>query len=166
MKPSRLGLNPSFYSKQSNYKMTIEEQLSTVETLAQALTAERDDLRSTVEKLTVGAADELTAVKAEVVTKDARISELTVAFEAATAEIATLKALVSDLEASKVSASKEAANIVAKTGSQPVLAEQPSVQTEKSVEQIREEYSTMKPSAERVAFLKKHQAAILYGRTK
>ena len=166
MKPSRLGLNPPAYSKQSNYKMTIEEQLSTVETLAQALTAERDDLRSTVEKLTVGAADELTAVKAEVVTKDARISELTVAFEAATAEIATLKALVSDLEASKVSASKEAANIVAKTGSQPVLAEQPSVQTEKSVEQIREEYSAMKPSGERVAFLKKHQSAILYGRTK
>jgi hypothetical protein len=54
---------------------------------------------------------------------------------------------------------------VASVGVSPVEIS-PADHTEKSVEQIREEHSAMKPSAERVAFLKKHQTAILYGRTK
>ena len=100
-------------------KMTLEEQLNTAEMLAQALTAERDDLRATVEKLTVGSADELAAAKADASAKEAKVNELAIALEAAAKETEALKAKVAELEAGKVSASKEAAKIAASVGVEP-----------------------------------------------
>lgn len=103
----------------SKIKMTIEDKLSTAELLAQALTAERDDLRATIEKLTVGAADELTAVKADLVTKEAALADLGAALDAAKAERDAFAAKVAELETAKVSASKEAAKIAASVGVEP-----------------------------------------------
>ena len=103
----------------SKIKMTIEDKLSTADLLAQALTAERDDLRATVEKLTVGAVDELTAIKADLVTKDASLSALGVSLEKATAERDAFAAKIAELEATKVTASKEAAKIAASVGVEP-----------------------------------------------
>ena len=103
----------------SKIKMTIEDQLSTADLLAQALTAERDDLRATVEKLTVGAADELSAIKADLVTKEASLSALGVSLEKATAERDAFAAKIAELEATKVTASKEAAKIAASVGVEP-----------------------------------------------
>jgi len=103
----------------SKIKMTIEDKLSTAELLAQALTAERDDLRATVEKLTVGAADELTAIKADLVTKEASLSALNVCLEKAVAERDAFAAKIAELESTKVSASKEAAKIAASVGVEP-----------------------------------------------
>ena len=103
----------------SKIKMTIEDKLSTADLLAQALTAERDDLRATVEKLTVGAADELTAIKADLVTKEASLSALGVSLEKATAERDAFAAKIAELEATKVTASKEAAKIAASVGVEP-----------------------------------------------
>jgi len=103
----------------SKIKMTIEDKLSTAELLAQALTAERDDLRATVEKLTVGAADELTAIKADLVTKEASLSALNVCLEKAVAERDAFAAKIAELENTKVSASKEAAKIAASVGVEP-----------------------------------------------
>jgi len=97
-------------------KLTPEAELNDLRVAASALLTERDDLRATVEKLTVGAADELTAVKADVVAKDARIGELT-------AEVAALTEKVAALELTHVSAAKQAAEIVASTGTTPVAAE-------------------------------------------
>jgi septal ring factor EnvC (AmiA/AmiB activator) len=148
-------------------KITPEAEVLELRTVATALTAERDDLRATVEKLTVGAADELTAVKADVVTKEARISELSAALEASASEVTTLKALIADMEASKVTASKQAADIVASTGVEPAKMEQPSAQAPaKTVEEIRAEYAAMPPSASRIAFLNANRSAILFGRVK
>ena len=140
-------------------KLTPEAELSELRTVALALTTERDDLRATVEKLTVGAADELASAKADVAAKDARIGELT-------AEVAALVAKVTALEATQVSAAKQAAEIVASTGTTPVAAEQKTEAPALTVEQIREQYAAMPASAERVAFLQKHKAAILFGRLK
>ena len=103
-------------------KLTPEAELSELRTVALALTTERDDLRATVEKLTVGAADEL-------------------------------------------SAAKQAAEIVASTGTTPVAAEKVEAPAA-TVEQLREQYAAMPAGAERVAFLQKHKAAILFGRLK
>ena len=103
----------------SKIKMTIEDKLSTADLLAQALTAERDDLRATVEKLTVGAVDELTAIKADLVTKEASLSALGVSLEKATAERDAFAAKIAELEATKVTASKEAAKIAASVGVEP-----------------------------------------------
>ena len=100
-------------------KMTIEDKLSTAELLASALTAERDDLRATVEKLTVGAADELTAIKADLVTKEAALADLGAALETAKAERDAFAAKVAELDANKVTASKEAAKIAASVGVEP-----------------------------------------------
>ena len=148
-------------------KITPEAEVSELRTVALALTAERDDLRATVEKLTVGAADELTAAKADIVTKEARISELSASLEASASEVTTLKALIADMEASKVSASKQAADIVASTGVEPAKMEQPSTEAPaKSVEEIRAEYAAMPPSAARIAFLNANRTAILFGRLK
>ena len=106
-------------STKSKVKMTIEDKLSTADLLAQALTAERDDLRATVEKLTVGAVDELTAVKADLVTKEASLSALGVSLEKAVAERDAFAAKIAELESTKVSASKEAAKIAASVGVEP-----------------------------------------------
>ena len=57
-------------------QMTIEEQLAAALAEVTAAATERDDLRATVEKLTVGAADELTAAKADIAAKDARLGEI------------------------------------------------------------------------------------------
>jgi|GEM_PF-892041 len=105
--------------KKASVSMTIEDKLSTAVLLAQALTAERDDLRATVEKLTVGAVDELTAIKADLVTKEASLSALTVSLEKAVAERDAFAAKIAELESTKVSASKEAAKIAASVGVEP-----------------------------------------------
>jgi peptidoglycan hydrolase CwlO-like protein len=100
--------------------MTIEEQLLEATAAISGVTAERDDLRATVEKLTVGAASELEALKVSVAEKDAKLAELTAALEVAAKEVEGFKAMVAELEASKVNASKEAAKIVASVGVSPV----------------------------------------------
>ena len=103
----------------TSVSMTIEEQLSSADLLAQALTAERDDLRATVEKLTVGAVDELSAIKADLVTKEASLASLGVSLEKATAERDAFAAKIAELETTKVTASKEAAKIAASVGVEP-----------------------------------------------
>jgi hypothetical protein len=140
-------------------KLTPEAEVTELRTVALALTAERDDLRATVEKLTVGAADELATAKADVSAKDARIGELT-------AEVTALTEKVTALEATHVSAAKQAAEIVASTGTTPVAAEQQTEAPAITVEQIKEQYASMPAGNERVAFLQKHKAAILFGRIK
>src|SRR5512137_2924775 len=108
-KVEQLDREASANSNLSKHKMTIEEQLIKAAADLSGITAERDDLRATVEKLTVGAASELEALKVEAAAKDAKASELTAALEVAVKEIAGLKEVVASLEASKVSATKEAA---------------------------------------------------------
>lgn len=103
-------------------KITPEAEVAELRTVALALTAERDDLRATVEKLTVGAADELTAVKAEVVTKDAMLADLNARLEISAKEIDSLKAIIAEAQANKVTASQEAAKIVASVGVEPVAS--------------------------------------------
>jgi uncharacterized protein YhaN len=114
-----MPMNGTAVDRLSKIKMTIEDKLSTADLLAQALTAERDDLRATVEKLTVGAVDELTAIKADLVTKEASLSALTVSLEKAGAERDVFAAKIAELESTKVSASKEAAKIAASVGVEP-----------------------------------------------
>jgi len=82
--------------------MTIEEQLLEATAAISGVTAERDDLRATVEKLTVGAASELESLKVEAASKDAKLAELTAALEVAAKEVEGFKAMVAELEASKV----------------------------------------------------------------
>jgi len=109
--------NNSIHSK---HKMTIEEQLLAATAAVSGLTAERDDLRTTVEKMTVGVSAELESLKVEAASKDAKLAELTAALEVAVKESESFKALVEQHEATKVSASKEAAKIVASVGVSPV----------------------------------------------
>ena len=137
-------------------KLTPEAELNDLRVSASALLTERDDLRATVEKLTIGAADELTAVKADVVAKEARIGELT-------AEVSALAEKVAALEATHVSAAKQAAEIVASTGTTPVAAEKQEAPGA-TVEQLKEQYAAMPAGPARIAFLQKHKAAILFGR--
>lgn len=119
-KVEQLDREASANSNRTNYKMTIEEQLLEATAAISGVTAERDDLRATVEKLTVGAASELEALKFEAASKDAKVIELESALLAAAKEIEGFKAVVASLEAEKVSASKEAAKIVASVGVTPV----------------------------------------------
>lgn len=119
-KVEQLDREASANSNNSIYKMTIEEQLLEATAAISGVTAERDDLRATVEKLTVGAASELEALKVEAASKDAKVAELVAALEVAAKEVDSLKQMVASLEATKVSASKEAAKIVASVGVAPV----------------------------------------------
>ena len=77
--------------------MTIEEQLHESLAASVSLAVERDDLRATVEKLTVGAADELNSAKIDIAAKDVRLGELTAAVDGLSAEVVTLKATLAAL---------------------------------------------------------------------
>jgi len=146
------------YSKAGNTKMTIEDKLSTAELLAQALTSERDDLRATVEKLTVGAADELTAIKADLVTKEAALADLGVSLEKANAERDAFAAKIAELEATKVSASKEAAKIAASVGVEPTAIIPGSDNAAAKVDVLATYNSLTDPKAKADFFAKNAQA--------
>jgi hypothetical protein len=145
----------------SKNKMTIEEQLAKIEAEAAAVLAERDDLRATVEKLTVGAASELEAVKAEAAAKDARIVELSGAIEASDKLVAELTEKVMMLEASKVSASAEAAKIAASVGVAPVeVSPADGVESVADNRSVLEKYLALSGDA-RTAFFNANKAAIM-----
>jgi hypothetical protein len=145
--------------------MTIEEQLAAALAEATAASVERDDLRATVEKLTVGAADELVAAKADIAAKDSRIAELTTAVDGLAAETVALKELVAKLEAGKVSASKEAAKIAASVGVDPVQISPAdnAVAAPEAVDHVAAFLALPVGSKERAEYFKAHQSAIVRG---
>ena len=146
----------------SKHKMTIEEQLLAATAAVSGLTAERDDLRTTVEKMTVGASAELESLKVEAAAKDAKLAELTAALEAAVKDSESLKALVAEHEASKVSASKEAAKIVASVGVAPVeLSPADGKPTAEAVDHMATFLSLPVGSKERNEYFAAHKTAII-----
>lgn len=146
--------------------MTIEEKLAEASSHLEAITLERDDLRATVEKLTVGAASELEAMKIDMAAKDARIAELSSAIEASDKLVAELTGKVMALEAGAKSASKEAASIVASLGVPPVsqspAAETPVVKMTDADKAAH--YASLPYGKERIEFFKANREAIFRGR--
>ncbi len=142
-------------------KMTIEEQLVQAAASLAGLTAERDDLRATVEKLTVGTASEAEALKVEAASKDAKVAELTAALEASAKEASELKAKVAELEACKASASKEAAKIVASFGTEPVELPKGDSPVKMSNADIKAAYLALPAGQARIAFFNAHKAALI-----
>jgi peptidoglycan hydrolase CwlO-like protein len=144
--------------------MTIEEQLLEATAAMSGVLAERDDLRATVEKLTVGAAAELESLKVEAAAKDAKMSELAAALESAAKEGAELKAKVEALEAGKVSASKEAAKIAASVGVAPVsLSPADSAPSAEATDHLAAFLALPVGSKERNEYYLAHKAAIVRG---
>lgn len=148
-------------SNSRKLKMTIEEQLLAANAALSGLTAERDDLRATVEKLTVGAASELEALKVEAASKDTKVSELSAALEAAVKEVEALKASALEAEASKVSASKEAAKIAASVGVEPVALPQGESAPAEAVNHYAAFLALPVGSKERNAYFEAHKSAIV-----
>lgn len=141
--------------------MTPEEIVDTLKAEAVALVSERDDLRATVEKLTVGAAAEAEALKVEAAAKDARINELSAALEAADKLVSDLSQKVAALEGSAITASAEAAKIAASVGVEPVEQTPADKPTVKTADDIRAEFLAMPFGKERTAFFNKHRKDIL-----
>jgi hypothetical protein len=140
--------------------MTIEEKLVAAEALVASASAERDDLRATVEKLTVGASSEVEALKVEASAKDAKLVELEGFLAASAKQVEELTAKVAELSAVQISASAEAAAIVAKVGVAAVDLPQGDSPVRASDKDISEEYSAMPFGKERTEFLKKNRSAI------
>jgi hypothetical protein len=146
----------------SKHKMTIEEQLLAANAALSGLTAERDDLRTTVEKMTVGAAAELESLKVEAAAKDAKLADLAAALEVAVKESESLKALVAQHEATKVSASKEAAKMAASVGVAPVeISPADSKPTAEAVDHMATFLSLPVGSKERNDYFAAHKHAII-----
>jgi len=143
--------------------MTIEEKLAAAEALVASASAERDDLRATVEKLTVGSTAELEAVKVEASAHAAKVQELEGLLAASAKQVEELSAKVAELSAVQVSASAEAATIVAKVGVAPIDLPQGDSPVRASDKEIAEQYAAMPAGPERLAFLKKNRAAIFKG---
>lgn len=142
--------------------MTIEEQLLEATAAIAGVTAERDDLRATVEKLTVGAASELEALKVEAASKDAKLAELTAALEVAVKEVEGMKQMLAEVESAKVSASKEAAKIVASVGVAPVeITPADSKPTAEAVDHLAVFMSLPVGSKERNDYFAAHKHAII-----
>jgi len=143
------------------FKMTIEEQLVQAASALSGVTAERDDLRATVEKLTVGSAAELEQLKVEASVKDASIASLTEVVKTIEAEATALKAKVAELEAVQVSASKEAAKIVASFGTEPVELPKGDSPAKMSNADIKAAYLALPAGQARIAFFNAHKAALI-----
>lgn len=141
--------------------MTIEEQLVKAAASLAGLTAERDDLRATVEKLTVGASSEAEALKVEAAAASTKIAELTAALEASSKEASELKAKVAELEAGKATASKEAAKIVASFGTEPVELPKGDSPAKMSADEIKAAYLALPAGQARIAFFNAHKAALI-----
>ena len=142
-------------------KMTIEEQLLEASAALSGLTAERDDLRATVEKLTVGAAAELESLKVEASVKDASIASLTEVVKTIEAEAAALKVAALEAESIKVSASKEAAKIAASVGVTPVALPQGDGAPAEAVNHYVAFMALPVGSKERNAYFEAHRSAII-----
>ena len=161
-KVEQMDREASANSNFRNIKMTIEEQLLEATAAISGVTAERDDLRATVEKLTVGAASELEALKVEAASKDAKVAELVAALEVAAKEVEGLKQMVASLEASKVSASKEAAKIVASVGVAPVeISPADAKPTAEAVDHLATFMALPVGSKERNEYFAAHKHAII-----
>tara|TARA_R110000803_G_scaffold23900_1_gene58161 strand:+ start:673 stop:1542 length:870 start_codon:yes stop_codon:yes gene_type:complete len=143
------------------FRMTIEEQLLEASAALSGLTAERDDLRATVEKLTVGAAAELESLKVEASIKDASIASLTEVVKCVEAEAAALKVAALEAEATKVSASKEAAKIAASVGVTPVALPQGDGAPAEAVNHFVAFMALPVGSKERNAYFEAHRSAII-----
>ena len=143
------------------FKMTIEEQLVSAASALSGLTAERDDLRAPVEKLTVGASAELESLKVEAATRETSIATLTEALKVSEAALAESLAKVSELEAVKASASKEAAKIVASFGTEPVELPKGDSPKKMSADDIKVAYMAIPAGQARIAFFNAHKAALI-----
>jgi seryl-tRNA synthetase len=141
--------------------MTIEDQLLEASAALSGLSAERDDLRATVEKLTIGAASELEALKVEAAVKDGKVAELAAALEVAAKEVEALKASALEAESIKVSASKEAAKIVASVGVIPVSLPQGDGAPAEAVNHYAAFMALPVGSKERNAYFEAHRSAII-----
>jgi hypothetical protein len=141
--------------------MTIEDKLLEAIAALSGLTAERDDLRATVEKLTVGAAAELETLKIEASVKDASIADLTALVKSMEAELASVKAVALEAEALKVSASKEAAKIAASVGVVPVALPQGEAAPAEAVNHYAAFLALPVGSKERNAYFEAHRSAII-----
>ena len=151
-------------AKVANFRrtsMTIEEQLVQAAASLAGLTAERDDLRTTVEKMTVGASAELESLKVEAAASSSKVAELTAALEASAKEASELKAKVAELEGSKATASKEAAKIVASFGTEPVELPKGDSPTKMSNADIKAAYLALPAGQARIAFFNAHKAALI-----
>jgi ribonucleotide monophosphatase NagD (HAD superfamily) len=148
-------------SNSRKLKMTIEEQLLEASAALSGLTAERDDLRATVEKLTVGAAAELESLKVEASVKDASIASLTEVVKTIEAEAAALKVAALEAEAVKVSASKEAAKIAASVGVTPVALPHGDGAPAEAVNHYVAFMALPVGSKERNAYFEAHRSAII-----
>lgn len=140
--------------------MTIEEQLSAAVATASALVGERDDLRATIEKLTVGTASELESAKADIVAKDARIAELTEAFDKANISVSEMTKQILSLESSKVSASKEAAVLAASVGITPTALPMEGEATKEAVSHLAV-FMSLPVGKDRTDYFNAHKAAII-----
>lgn len=161
-KVEQLDREASANSNLRNIKMTIEEQLLEATAAIAGVTAERDDLRATVEKLTVGAASELEALRVEAASKDAKLAELTAALEVAVKEVEGMKQMLAEVESAKVSASKEAAKIVASVGVSPVeITPADSKPTAEAVDHLAVFMSLPVGSKERNDYFAAHKHAII-----
>jgi hypothetical protein len=140
--------------------MTIEEKLVAAEALVASASAERDDLRATVEKLTVGSVAEVESLKVEASVQAGKVVDLQCALADSVKLVEELTAKVAELSAVQISASAEAAAIVAKVGVAAVDLPQGDSPVRASDKEIAEQYAAMPSGPERLAFLKKNRAAI------
>jgi chromosome segregation ATPase len=129
---------------------TIEERFKAAEASVLSLTAERDDLRKSVEAAAVNVSAELDAVKVSLAEKESALADLVAKLEEANAKVAAL-------EASAQSGVKEAAGILASSGIEPVKAQ---ATAEAAIGSIVEQYAAMPAGAERRAFFKKHKSVL------
>ena len=138
-------------------KPTIEELLATAEASVVAVTTERDEIRTSFEKLASEQVASIEAATSEVAAKDVKLNELTVAIDGLTAEKAELIARIAALEIGAVTASVEAAKVCASVGVNPVESAPETSEAPKL--SLVEQYLSLQ-GAERSAFFAKHGAAI------
>lgn len=147
-------------AKMSTEFLTPEAQLEVQLKAVASLQAEKSELQTSFEALAaekMAAVTEATAKAEEAIVKATALEATIASLQAEKAELAKQ---LDEALGNQVTASKEAAKVVASLGIKPVaVTPGDEVQTVDPVA-IRQEFLKMKPSLEKQAFFKKHQAIL------
>ena len=139
---------------------TIEDRLTKAQSAVASITQERDDLRTSFEKLAGDVHAQTADANAKVVAMEKTVADLNQDISKLRAENAELIQKLSDATSNQMTIGKEAAKIAASAGVPPVAVVPGDDAKTVDANAIRQTFMNMKPGAEKSAFFKAHMSIL------
>ena len=139
---------------------TIEDRLNKAQTAVASVTHERDELRTSFEKLAGDVQTKTDEANAKVVAMEKTVADLNQDIAKLQADNTDLLQKLADATANQMSVGKEAAKIAASAGVPPVAVVPGDEPKTVDANAIRQTFMNMKPGADKSAFFKAHMSIL------